>query len=220
MTGREPASLFMGLSDDAVAAGLKKWKEELGSVRQTGKVGNLSLLYAMSARGLQEAASKNYDIHWSLEEATAIRNQWLMSYPEIELWHLWTDYKRLESVRIPDMKAGGQLRNTGVYISRPLSEREIYAFGLNAALSYEDQSSGADMMALVMRRLEGQHPLVFDCVINQVHDELVAEIPEQYVDTYVPIIHKTMVNCAEQFTMQYGVHCECSPAVGDQWLKD
>lgn len=222
MTGENPSELFREVKPEDLKGVLEKWKKKLGSVRQTGKVGNLSLLYAMTAMGLQEAAAKNYDIHWTLEEAETVRNDWLASYPEIELWHLWTDVNKLFNVKLPDVKSGRPhvLRNTGVYASRTLAERLIYAFGLNAALSYEDQSSGADIMADVMETLRVNHPDIFECVINQVHDELVLELPEEREPEYTAIVHRVMVECAEKLTMLYGVHCECSPAVGRVWLKD
>ncbi len=220
MIGKDPKALFMGLQGEDVAKELKKWKKELGDKRQTGKVGNLSLLYAMKTLGLMEAAAKNYNIHWTFEEADKVRKDWLAAYVEIDLWHKWTELNPFEQVYIPDFDRGGKYVKKEVYQSYTLGNRLIYAFGLNAALSYEDQSTGADILGLVMQTLREQHPDIFDCTVNQVHDELVFEVPDEKVEEYTDIIGKLMKECSEHFLMQFGVKGECSPAVGDVWLKD
>lgn len=220
MIGKDPKALFAGLDGPAVAKELKNWKKELGDKRQTGKVGNLSLLYAMKTLGLVDAAAKNYNIHWSFEEADKVRNDWLAAYVEIDLWHKWTELNALESVYVPDVDRGGRYGKKDVFASYTLSGRLVYAFGLNAALSYEDQSTGADILGLVMQTLRERHPHIFACAINQVHDEQVFEVPEDKAEEYTGIIQDVMTECAEVFLMPYGVRGECSPAVGPVWLKD
>lgn len=219
MLGKSPKALFGGLSDEDVAKELKRWKKELGDHRQTGKVGNLSLLYAMKTLGLMEAAAKNYNIHWSYEEADKVRNDWLATYVEIDLWHKWTELNPVESVYVPDPDRG-RYGKKDVFASYTLGNRLIYAFGLNAALSYEDQSTGADILGRVMATLREKEPDLFEMTINQVHDELVFMVPEDIVEEATERIQRLMTECAEHFLMQYGVRGECSPAVGDVWLKD
>ena len=220
MVGQDPKALFSGLAGEEVAKELKKWKKELGDKRQTGKVGNLSLLYAMKTLGLIDAAAKNYNIHWSFEEADKVRNDWLAAYVEIDLWHKWTELNPVEQVYVPDPDRGGRYTKKDVFASYTLGGRLIYAFGLNAALSYEDQSTGADILGRVMETLREQHSDVFACTVNQVHDELVYEVPDEKVEEYTETIQRVMTECAEHFLMPFGVRGECSPAIGQVWLKD
>lgn len=220
MTGHDPVARFRGLSNPEVAAALEKVKEELGPERQTGKVGNLSLTYAMKERGLQEAAAKNYNIHWTLEQSADVRRGWLASYVEIDLWHAWTELNPYDSVYVPDPDYGGQMRRKSVFRSVTLAERVIYAFGLNAALSYEDQSTGADILGMVMAQLRERHPQQFGYIINQVHDEIVFEVPDEHVEASGRLIRDVMVSCSESLLMPYGVRAACSLAVGQTWLKD
>lgn len=220
MLGKDPKTLFEGLSGSGVAKELKNWKKELGDLRQTGKVGNLSLLYAMKTLGLVEAAAKNYNIHWMFEEADKIRYAWLDTYVEIDLWHKWTELNALETVYVPDADRGGRYGKKQVFASYTLSGRLVYAFGLNAALSYEDQSTGADILGLVMQTLRERHPDVFGCAINQVHDELVFEIPAVHIEGYAELIEKVMTESAEHFLLPFGVRGECGPAIGPVWVKD
>lgn len=219
MLGQDPKALFSGLSDADVAKQLKHHKGVLGDKRQTGKVGNLSLLYAMKTLGLMEAAAKNYNIHWTFEEADKVRKDWLAAYVEVDLWHKWTELTPKDTVYIPDPERG-RYGKTDVYASYTLGDRLIYAFGLNAALSYEDQSTGADILGRVMRVLEVEHPDLYSMTVNQVHDELVFMVPDEIVDEAVGRISTVMTECAEHFLMPFGVRGECSPAVGDVWLKD
>lgn len=220
MLGKDPGALFGGLPPDEVAKALKHWKGELGDHRQTGKVGNLSLLYAMKDAGLAEAAAKNYNIHWTLEEANKVRKDWLAAYVEIDLWHRWTELTPYTSVYVPDPDRGGKYVKKDVFQSVTLGNRLIYAFGLNAALSYEDQSTGADILGRVMSVLRTRVPDIFDMTINQVHDELVLLVPADRAQEVSDKVGDIMRECAEHFLMQYGVHADCSPAVGDVWLKD
>jgi DNA polymerase I-like protein with 3'-5' exonuclease and polymerase domains len=220
MIGRDPIAEFGGLSNEEVAKRLKAVKKELGDTRKTGKVGNLSLLYAMKTLGLCEAAAKNYNIHWSFEEGDKVRVSWLATYIEIDLWHAWKELTPIDSVYVPDPDRGGRFVKKAVYDCRTLADRKILAFGLNAALSYEDQSSGADALGVFMYTMRSRYPEVFATTVNQVHDEVVFQIPDEHVENYTRIIQDQMVECAERFTMPYGVHIECSPAIGQVWLKD
>jgi DNA polymerase I-like protein with 3'-5' exonuclease and polymerase domains len=220
MIGRDPVAEFGGLSNDEVAKRLKVVKKELGDTRKTGKVGNLSLLYAMKTLGLCEAAAKNYNIHWSFEEGDSVRTSWLATYIEIDLWHAWKELTPIDSVYIPDPDRGGRYVKKAVYDCRTLADRKILAFGLNAALSYEDQSSGADALGVFMYTMRMKYPKVFETTVNQVHDEVVFQIKDEHVEGYTQIIQDEMVACAEKFTMPFGVHVECSPAIGQVWLKD
>lgn len=220
MSGVDPLALFKDKSNKDVVAELKVQKKKLGDKRQYGKVANLSLTYAMKEHGFQDSAAKIYGIHWTLEEAAEVRAKWLASYVEIDLWHCWTELNPHSTVYVPDPDRGNRFVRKPVYAAYTLGGRLIYAFGLNAGLAYEDQSTGADILGTAMDTFRREYPGVYECIVNQVHDEIVFEIPAPYVKEYVAIITKVMVGAAEKFLGPYGVRAECSPAIGDVWLKD
>lgn len=219
LVGRDPMKEFDGLSLPDRKALEKKLKKELGPRRQQGKIANLSLLYGMADAGFQEAAARGYDEHWSMEEAHEIRALWMNAYPEVELWHLWTECLQAGIVYVPEQGKEKPVR-TGWWMARTLAGRDIVASGLNAALSYQDQSSGADILGMIMHRLHEEYPHIFATAINQVHDELVLAWPSEVHDEYLPIVEQVMVECANSLTMPYGVPTAVSPACGPIWVKD
>lgn len=219
LAGMDPLKEFAGLSDADRKAKEKKLKKELGPKRQQGKIANLSLLYGMADAGFQEAAARGYDEHWTMQEAGDIRSLWMDAYPEVELWHLWTECLQCGIVYLPEQGKEKPVRS-GWWMARTLANRDIVAFGLNAALSYQDQSSGADILGMIMHRLHTEYPDIFDCSINQVHDEVVFALDADKFETHLAIIESVMVEEANKLTMPYGVPCAVSPASGVLWIKD
>ena len=219
LVGRDPLKEFEGLTLKERKALEGKLKKELGPRRQQGKIANLSLLYGMGDAGFQEAAARNYDEHWTIEEAHDIRTLWLNAYPEVELWHLWTECLQAGVVYLPSQTRPKPAK-TGWWLARTLGGRDIVAFGLNAALSYQDQSSGADILGMIMHELHEKYPEIFQWTINQVHDEQVFCWPKANHDEYLEIVERVMVDQANKLTMPYGVPCAVSPASGVLWIKD
>lgn len=224
MIGLDAKAEFVGLSGAELKEKQEDWKTKLkkhpdGDKRQHGKVANLSLLYAMKALGLQRTAGKVYGVYWSLEQSSEILSQWLNAYPEVDLWHLWTElnpYAEIWGVD-PDTRRRTRMQ---VYESVTLEGRKILAFGLNAALSYQDQSTGADILARVMHELRTQHPKLFNSVFNQVHDEVLVELDTETAEQDNAQFVEVMNRCAEDLLMPYGVPSSVGPAVGDVWIKD
>lgn len=219
LAGRDPMKEFGSLAPADRKALEKSLKKELGPRRQQGKIANLSLLYGMADAGFQEAAARGYDTHWTMEEAHEIRSLWMDAYPEVELWHLWTECLQAGVVYMPE-KGKEKPSRTSWFMARTLAGREIVAFGLNAALSYQDQSSGADILGLINHNLHENHRDVFDMSINQVHDEQVFETPVETWEANLQVVETVMVEEANLLTMPYGVPCAVSPALGPLWIKD
>lgn len=220
MQGQDPNVVFAGLKGDAFEKAQKEAKHKLGDHRKAGKVANLGLLYYMQAKGFQAYAARGFNIHWTLEEATAIRESWLNNHPEIDLWALWTALNPVGVVPVPDTKRFSKFRNEEVYRAETLGGRVMYPLGLNAGLAYGDQGTGADILGEVVHELRVSYPNLYDCAINQVHDEMVFELPTETAEADTETLGRVMDECANRFLMPYGVPSACTPALGDVWLKD
>ncbi len=219
MRGERPIEVFAGVPIDQIADALKVQKKRLGDDRKTsGKIPNLALLYRMRGQGFQDYAAAGFDVHWEIEEAEEKLSKWLDAYPEVDLWHCWTEMNPLELVALPDALKGKKFQSA--YSSVTLGDREICAFGINAALSYQDQSTGADILGEVMHNLRMDHPDVFRCISNQVHDELVLHVPKGRALEYQRIVIDVMVRAADRFLGPYGVQTEVSATLDPAWKKD
>ncbi len=232
MTGKEPAEIFAGLGRAEIKAVQDELKKELGGKRKAGKVANLGLLYAMREFGFMEYANKNFNMGWDLEYATEVRAQWLDAYPEVDLWHCWTelnpggtfrhqndDQAFLPRLWIPEPgKAANMPREW--YKVTTLGGRELCAFGTNAALAFPDQGTGADIISLSLQLLREEAPQVFATCINQVHDELVFEVPADQAEAYGEVVAEAMSRAGNHFCAPFGVPINADVLIGDVWLKD
>lgn len=223
MRGDDPQKMFAGMTALQMAQALARHRSELGeSARKSGKVANLSLTYAMSARGLQKEAAGRHDLHWTGEQAARVRNDWFEAFPEIRLWHQWMQIStEMRGARkLPDNARDSAPVETPVYNADTLGGRRIMAARLTSALSCENQASGADIMARTLQTLRQKHPAVFRCIVNQVHDELLAQFPASRAAEYENVLRQTMIECANDYTMPFGVPCEATAATGLHWLKE
>lgn len=220
LNGMSPDKVFAGLLPEEIKTTQKRCKEEIGDLRKSGKVANLGLGYAMGTKGFRDFAAKGFNIHWSDEEAESIKETWLDTYPEVDLWHIWTDLNPLMTVWIPDADRGGKLVKKDVHLVTTLGGRQLYAFGLNSALAFPDQGTGADVLGLFTHMLKVQRPDIFDMYVNQVHDETVFCIPESQKDEITDTCSRLMNEAFEVFVAPYGVPAANSPAIGKVWLKD
>ncbi|WP_018234326.1 DNA polymerase [Thioalkalivibrio thiocyanodenitrificans] len=219
MTGQDPVAIFAGLSREQIAKVQKELKEELGEKRKSGKVANLGLLYAMQTAGFRDFANKTFNMGWGFEYSDEIRVSWLDAYPEVDIWHIWTELNPGGRVWVPEANSHGN-RPKNWYTVTTLGGRDMVAIGTNAALAYPDQGTGADIIGLALALLREEHPDAFRACINQVHDELVFEFPAAHQDRYTRVISETMSRAGNHYTMPFGVPIEAGCIAGDVWLKD
>lgn len=220
MQGKSPEKLFGGLTSVELEEAQKKAKHELGDARKGGKVANLGLLYYMQVKGFQTYAAKLFNIHWTVEETEGIRTSWLNSYPEIDLWALWTMLNPVSKEYVPDGSKRSGFRAEDAYKAETLGGRVMYPLGLNAGLAYGDQGTGADILGEVVHELRIKYPHLYACAINQVHDEMVFELPGEHAEAWANQLGEIMDECANRFLMPYGVPSACTPALADVWVKD
>ncbi|MHB1665978.1 DNA polymerase [Thiomonas sp.] len=220
MQNQDPKAMFSGLGPKELEAKQKEAKHALGDKRKGGKVANLGLLYYMQAQGFKDYAAKLFNIHWTLDETIRIRENWLNSHPEIDLWAVWTSLNAIETVTVPDKSRRTGFRTEELFRAETLGGRVMYPLGLNAGLAYGDQGSGADILGEVVHELQMRYPRLYATAINQVHDEMVFELDRETAEADARQLGEIMDECANRFLMPYGVPSACTPALGEVWVKD
>jgi len=132
--------------------------------RQAAKAVNFGLLYGMGAEGLRIYAKNEYGVHWSLEEAVAVRSKFFDTYRGLKAWHR----------RQPD----GAL-NTYTVAGRRRSGITSFTQKLNSPV----QGSGADGLKAALGLLGETRGRVSSAApINVVHDEIVIECDRAQAD--------------------------------------
>ncbi|WP_185827189.1 DNA polymerase [Edaphobacter aggregans] len=200
-------------------------KAQLHEERQRAKAVNFGLLYGMGAGGLHRSGIATFGLTWSLEEAAQARHDWFELYPEFRIWHWWTNFERFRKV-IPNACVlwnpyEARLVNPGrhgvkVYETSTLSGRPFAILNdLRRALNYQNQGTGADILALAIASLPED---VAAMLLMPVHDELVLEVPVNQATAVEQAVVDTMVRAADQL-LSGQVPVEVETAVGETWKK-
>jgi DNA polymerase I-like protein with 3'-5' exonuclease and polymerase domains len=105
--------------------------------RQDAKALNFGLAYGAGAAKLQELAWRDYDLEWSIEEATMKRDLWLALYPTSVRYH---------------RKMGVRLNHTGPYglLVHTVEGRQRFVKGYSEALNHPSKARRRDMTKRAM----------------------------------------------------------------------
>ena len=172
-------------------------RDRLKIDRQAAKVLNLSTGYRATKYGLA------YQLKCSVEEAEKQLNDW---------WALWPDLYLWEELLINKTKQLGYvstLYGRKIYIDKlDSSDRKERQTAERRVIENLAQGSTSDLIGLAMVELYKQDL----SIINQVHDSLVFEFPENKVDEY---IKKACTIMTEVLVLE--VPIEVSAKVGRSW---
>jgi hypothetical protein len=193
--------------------------------RQKAKPSNFGLLYGMAVDGLHVHGVDNYGLSWSREEAHQARNAWFQLYPEFRFWHWHTRYLQTRSITKSacllwdsfDRKLVSHERDINLYQTRTLTGRPFSILNdYRQALNYQDQGSGADILAHAIAALPED---VASMLLMPVHDELVFEVPVTEMDEVRRIVVKTMTKAADE-VLGGTIPIVVETVVGETWGKD
>ncbi len=172
--------------------------------RRSAKAINFGLIYGMSAFGLSKQlgiprgdAQKYMDLYFERYPGVLDYMESTRAFAE-EKGYVETLFGR--RLHLPDIKARNGMR-------RKAAER--------AAINAPMQGTAADIIKKAMIAMDdwvAQQPEGSVQVIMQVHDELVFEVKEELLDSYVPQIQEIMANAA---TLDVPLVAEAD--TGDNW---
>jgi DNA polymerase family A len=199
---------------------------KLTQERQSGKAANFGLLCGMKEQGLHAYGIRNFGLEWTLEEASQARRAWFRLYPEFHLWHLWTKYCQSQKSDREKWRLwgfGGDKSklvippyDVRVFKTTTLTGRPVAALNeLNAALNYQAQGTGADILASAISELPEE---IVAMMMMPVHDELVFEVPSGSVNAIRAIVEATMVAAAAS-VLGPSIPVAVKSSVGQTWSE-
>lgn len=183
--------------------------------RKHGKSVNFGFLYSMGPKKFVEYCFENYELIITQEQAEAYYDGFHRSYPSIRKWHdrqrrLVHRYERVHSPI-------GRVRHLPTVRSSDTSvQREAERQAINSPV----QSLASDLMLLSLVRLHNRLPRTVARVVGTVHDSILFEVREDFVDEIVPQIHEGMVDMDDprrKFGLELTVPIEVEVKVGQHW---
>jgi hypothetical protein len=219
--GDDPLTVLrdaMKLGKEGVDALKSKFKVE----RNNAKAVNFGLLYGMTAPTLHTTGVVTYGSDWSLEEAQAASDAWFGLYPELGFWQYFTilrpEWEGTAQVCKVNKRAGTakvdkkELRSWRV---TSLYGREYVREGFREGLNYQDQGTGAHMVFKAMTLMSKE---VREMLIDQIHDEILAEVPDEKVDKVLAAIEHAMEKAGREALGKYNIPVEAEAEVGEVWM--
>ncbi len=157
--------------------------------RQDAKAINFGFLFCMSARGFRDYALANYGVSLTQKEAELRRHRYFQKYDGLSVWHRETKaiVRRDKQVRSP---LGRIRRFPGINevdkVMRSEMERE--------AINFTVQSTASDICLLAGIKLHKLLPQDKAHIVNFVHDAILFEVKEEYLDETIKTIHSVMTD--------------------------
>lgn len=209
------------------SATLKDFKKTYAPQRQSAKALNFGLLYGMQASTLWVNGITDYDLSWTLDEATDARDAWFELFPEIKFLQIWHQnmlmpskhntermYRRnnyIKKTLVEDVKVGA---------ARTLRGRPVCATEAREILNYSDQGSGADMLLQAVTWLMDNARETFDCVIDLIHDEVLMCVPLDRLEEHTRNLEGAMTAAADFVLAPWDIPSEAEGAQMPFWRKD
>ncbi len=167
---RKTASAITGIEEEKIT------KDQ----RQLAKAVNFGFLYGQEAKGFVNYARDIYGVTLSYDEAVEAKEKFLTTYKELKEWQLDTraDAKRTLQVATP----------LG-YVRHFDDQKKTYNQSLNTPI----QGGGAEVMLRALYFLNLSLDWSKSALINCVHDELILECDDDYIEEGSQILKDTMI---------------------------
>lgn len=150
--------------------------------RKLAKAVNFGFLFGMGARRFATYARDSYGVEVSDAEAKQARQAFFDTYPGVSAWH---------------RRVGALGRGAAVTVRTVLGRRKKFAsdkFSFNAALNIPVQGTAAEGFKRAMIDLHVRLPEVSGRGVLVVHDEYIAEIPEDRAEQGRALVESVMAS--------------------------
>lgn len=190
-------------------------------MRQDSKGIGFGLIYGMSAEGLQEYLRDKYNLDWTLERCTKVRDQFFSAY-----WELPQFYKAVEAqVRqcgYTETILGRKRRVPNIWSDRPGLQNEA----IRQAINMHGQSFSSDlaMLGLMLFTQEVERRGLQDSIKPMwfIHDSIIFQAKEKLMPKAMALLKECMEQLSvayikEHFGVEVGYPVESDGKVGKSW---
>lgn len=154
-----------------------------GHERKLAKAVNFGFLFGMGARRFQDYALNSYGLQLDAAAAQAARDAFFATFPGIAAWHR----------RIGGLEARSQRED--IVVQTALGRRKRFPaghFSFNAALNIPVQGTAAEGFKRAMIDLHAALAALGGRGVLCVHDEYLAEVPEERAEEARLLVQRTM----------------------------
>ncbi len=176
-------------------------------MRRVAKMINFGLSYGMSGYGLAQRTGL------SLEEANRFVESYFANYPKVKVYMEETKQEAAQQGYVETLL---HRRRYFPELQRPQSPGAQRRAAEREAINMPIQGSSADIIKVAMIRLHGalKERGLQSCMILQVHDELILEVPEGELEIVAPLVKSTM-----EGAFQLDAPLKVDMKVGKNWLE-
>lgn len=165
----------------------KETKDVTKEERKKAKAVNFGFLYGMGAHKFVNYAFVNYDLRVTEGEAHAVRNGFFQDYPALLKWH--ARQRRLANRYGVVYSPLGRARHLPDIMSQ---DEKVRGEAERQAINSPVQSMASDMMLAALVELHRTlHPKKAK-IVGTVHDSILFEVRDDYVDEAAALIRNTM----------------------------
>lgn len=218
---RNMVSQFLRKEDIHLTAAARRLSLDPSDVskeqRKKAKARNFGFLYGMGAKKFVAYCFENWDLRISQEEAEKDRRQFFEEYPTLKNWH--ERQRRLARRYGVVYSPLGRARHLPDIVSQ---DEAVRAEAERQAINSPVQSMASDMMLFSLIEIHRQLNPKHGAVVGTVHDSILFEVREEYVDEYCELIKSTMEDIQRierAFNAEITVPIIADVEVGDHWAE-
>ena len=172
--------------------------------RQLAKAVNFGFLFGMGSRRFREYARSSFGVELDEAESSRAREAFFDTFPGIAAWHRRTSHAQRQSESLTVYTAMGRQKRF-----------EAGQISFNTALNIPVQGTAAEGFKLAMSRLEPALRKLDAYGVLCVHDEYIAEAPEDRAEEAAACIEKLM--CESMRELVPSVPIEVEVKLASDW---
>jgi DNA polymerase-1 len=174
--------------------------------RKLAKAVNFGFLFGMGSRRFAQYARDSYGLELDDRQAAAAREAFFRTFPGIAAWHR----------RVGALSRVGEREDITVVTA--MGRRRTFLagqFSFNAALNIPVQGTAAEGFKIAMLRLEPALAEIGGRGVLIVHDEYIAEVPEQHAERGREIVEQVMIAAMAELVDSIPIVVEAE--IADHW---